>query len=350
MSGCIKKSVVSLSGYVPGEQPRVAGRLIKLNTNENPYPPSPRVAEALAAFSAESLRLYPDPDSRDLRGALAEIHGCSPEQVFAGNGSDEVLALCTRAFVEDDGSIGYFEPSYSLYHVLTKIRDVAIRPVELGPRFEWAMPDDYSASLFFLTCPNAPTGIRYPKDVIRGFCARFPGVVLIDEAYVAFAEEDCMDLALEYDNVLVARTLSKSHSLAGLRLGYTVGHVDLIGALFKIKDSYNLGRLIQAAALGAVCDDQWARANAERVKRTRDRCAGRLAELGFEVFPSEANFLWTRPAGVDAETLYRALRERNILVRHFRGERTGAFVRISVGTDKDMDALLSAAAEICSPA
>ncbi len=350
MSGYIKKSVVSLAGYVPGEQPRVAGRLIKLNTNENPYPPSPRVAEALSEFNTESLRLYPDPDSRDLRGALAELHGCSQEQVFAGNGSDEVLALCTRAFVEDDGCIGYFEPSYSLYPVLTKIRDVAARPVELGPRFEWAMADDYSASLFFLTCPNAPTGIRYPKDVIRGFCARFPGVVLIDEAYVAFAEENCMDLALERDNVLVARTLSKSHSLAGLRLGYAVGHADLIGALFKIKDSYNLGRIIQAAAIAAVRGDQWARENAERVKRTRDRCAGRLAELGFEVFPSEANFLWTRPAGVDAETLYRALRERNVLVRHFRGARTGSFVRISVGTDEETDALLSAAAEICRPA
>ncbi len=351
MSGYIKKSVVELSGYVPGEQPRgVAGRLIKLNTNENPYPPSPRVAEALSAFSAGSLRLYPDPDSGELRAALAAFHGCAPEQVFAGNGSDEILALCTRTFVEDEGCIGFFDPSYSLYPVLAKIRDVTIRPLELGPQFEWLMPPGYSASLFFLTCPNAPTGIRYPKDVIRAFCEDFRGVVVIDEAYVAFAEEDCMDLAMDQDNVLVLRTLSKSHSLAGLRLGYAVGHSELIGALFKIKDSYNLGRLAQAAAMGAVRDMDWAHANAERVKRTRGISAKRLAALDFDVFPSEANFLWVRPRAVKAEKLYRELRERNILVRHFHGPRTGAFLRISVGTDEEMEALLAATEEIVQPA
>ena len=215
MSAYIKQSVQAMQGYTPGEQP-TDPQVIKLNTNESPYPPSPAVREALQSLKVETLRLYPDPVSLTLRRKIAALHGGTPDNVFVGNGSDETLALCSRAFVEDDGAIGYFEPSYSLYPVLAQIRAVTARPVALGPDFEWAMPPDYQASLFFMTTPNAPTGIQYPKTAIRAFCTHFPGVVVLDEAYVDFAREHCMDLALEFANVLVLRTLSKSYALAGL--------------------------------------------------------------------------------------------------------------------------------------
>lgn len=345
MNPYIKKSVRAMTAYVPGEQPEDLS-VVKLNTNENPYPPSPRIREVLAQLDPDALRRYPDPLSCRLRRELANLHGCDPERVFAGNGSDEILALCTRAFVEDRGAIGYFNPSYSLYPVLAAIRDVAARPVELGRRFAWRMPRNYAAALFFLTNPNAPTGMLYPKPEVRAFCARFPGVVVIDEAYVDFSRENCMDLALASDHVLVMRTFSKAYSLAGLRLGYAVGAPPLIAALYKIKDSYNLSRLTQAAALAAVTDPAWMRANVARVKRTRARLTSALEAMGFLVFPSETNFLWVRPPRIPAPALYRRLAERKIFVRYFAGPRTGAYLRITVGTDPQIARLLDALRQI----
>ncbi|MCG2660421.1 MAG: histidinol-phosphate transaminase [Kiritimatiellae bacterium] len=341
MSAYIKKSVRAMQGYTPGEQP-TNPQVIKLNTNESPYPPSPAVREALQSLKVETLRLYPDPVSLVLRRKIADLHGGTPDNVFVGNGSDETLALCSRAFVEDDGAIGYFEPSYSLYPVLAQIRAVTARPVALGPDFEWAMPVDYQASLFFMTTPNAPTGIQYPKTAIRAFCARFPGVVVLDEAYVDFSREHCMDLALECDNVLVLRTLSKSYALAGLRLGYVVGAAPLIEALFKIKDSYNVGRITQAAALAALSDQAHMQTLVERTKATRRRTITELERMGFRVFPSETNFLWVKPPQISAADLYRRLREQNILVRYFPGGRTQDYLRITIGTDEQMQALVNA--------
>lgn len=341
MNRYIRQSVQALRAYTPGEQPGDA-RVVKLNTNENPYPPSPAVQQALASLEANALRLYPDPESRGLRRRIAELHGCALAQVFAGNGSDEILALGTRAFVENDGAIGYFDPSYSLYPVLAQIRGVATRPLALGPRFEWTMPADYTAALFFLANPNAPTGILYPKKTVGAFCRKFPGVVLIDEAYVDFARTDCLDLALKLDNVLVMRTLSKSYSLAGIRLGYVVGPQPLIEALFKIKDSYNLDRLTQALALAALNDQAWMKANIKKIQVTRARLAAALKHLKFQVFSSETNFLWVKPPQLKAEALYRRLRAQDILVRYFPGPRTGAYLRITVGTDEQIDILLAA--------
>ena len=342
MNSYIKKSVQAMQGYTPGEQP-TNPQVIKLNTNESPYPPSPAVREALQSLKVETLRLYPDPVNLTLRRKITALHGGAPENVFVGNGSDETLALCSRAFVEDDGAIGYFEPSYSLYPVLAQIRAVTAHPVELGPDFVWTMPKDYQASLFFMTTPNAPTGIQYPKTEIRAFCARFPGVVLLDEAYVDFARENCMDLALECANVLVLRTLSKSYGLAGLRLGYVVGAAPLIEALFKIKDSYNVDRITQAAALAALSDQAHMQTLVERIKTTRRRTSADLENMGFRVFPSETNFLWVKPPRISAADLYRRLREQNILVRYFSGDRTQDYLRITIGTDEQMQALLNAA-------
>ena len=339
MNRLIRKSVQVLDAYTPGEQPKRAG-LVKLNTNENPYPPSPRVAEALAAIPPESLRLYPDPVSSVLRQAIANLHGVSIEQVFAGNGSDEILALCTRAFVEDDGTIGYFNPSYSLYPVLTAIRNVRGVACELTESFEWAEQDPVPASLFFLANPNAPTSMLFATSRVQQFCQNFPGVVLVDEAYVDFSREHCMELAKLLPNVLVMRTLSKSYSLAGIRCGYVVGAKSLIEALFKIKDSYNLDRMTQVAATAAILDQAHMRANANQIIATRERLAKVLSQMGFAICPSESNFLWAKHETRLAKEIFQALKVAGILIRYFPGPRTGDYIRITIGTDSEIDRLL----------
>ncbi len=337
----IRQSVESLHAYTPGEQPRRAG-LVKLNTNENPYPPSPRVAEALARIDPADLRLYPDPVCMQLRETIARLHGVTPDRVFVGNGSDEVLALCTRAFVEDDGTIGYFEPSYSLYPVLAAIRNVRGVAVPLGNDFGWPATPIPGGSLFFLCNPNAPTSLLFPMETVRRFCESYPGVVLLDEAYVDFASANGMELARTLPNVIVMRTLSKSYALAGIRLGYAVGPADLIGALFKIKDSYNVDRLTQAAATAALSDTDYMRRNVARIQATRARLTAELKRRGFEVCPSDTNFLWARPQREDARGLYERLKELGILIRYFPGPRTGDYVRITVGSDPEVDRLLEA--------
>lgn len=335
-----RTSVDALTPYVPGEQPK-GGGIVKLNTNENPYGPSPRVAEALRAASPDDLRLYPDPVSSGLVRQLADLHGCAPEQVFVGNGSDEVLALCARAFAERNGAIGWFDPSYSLYPVLAAIEDIRARPVPLPADFSWTMPADYRASLFFLTNPNAPTSLLFPKGQVAAFCRAFAGVVLVDEAYVDFAPANCLDLALSLPNTLVARTLSKSYSLAGIRLGYAVGPAPLVGALYKIKDSYNVSRLTQSLAAAALADQAWMRENVRKITATRDRVAQALRARGWTVLPSAANFLFARPAAAPARAVFEALRERRVFVRYFAAPATADYLRITIGTDEQMETLLA---------
>jgi histidinol-phosphate aminotransferase len=344
MNTRIRASVRDMTAYVPGEQPKLPN-IVKLNTNENPYPPSPNVARAVAALDPADLRLYPDPGCAALRAMLAALHGCTASQILVANGSDEALRLCADAFVENDGTIGYFEPSYSLYPVLIAMRGVPSKPVDLWPEMTWRMPADYSASLFYLTNPNAPTGMLFEKTQVRGFCERFPGVVVIDEAYVDFSREHCLDVALALPNVLVCRTLSKSYSLAGLRLGYLVGCENLIAALCKLKDSYNIDRLAQAAATAAIGDQDWMRANVRRIQATRARLTAALRGMGWQVCESESNFLWTRPAGRAAKDVFDALRRRSIVVRHWSGPRIGDYIRITVGTDEQIDTLLAALRE-----
>ena len=282
----------------------------------------------------------------ELREALAEYHGCAAEQIFVGNGSDEVLAMCVRAFVERDGSIGYFEPSYSLYPVLAAIHEIATKPVRLNKDFGWNMPKDYSASLFFLANPNAPTSIQYPESSIAAFSRAFPGVVLIDEAYVDFAGYNCVKLALSNENVLVARTYSKSFSLAGLRVGYVIGAKPLIDAFYKIKDSYNVDRLAQEIALAAVRDAGHMRRNVERILETRERVSGELKRRGWVVSSSNTNFLWAKPPKLGAGKVFDELRKLKILVRYFPGELTGEHLRITIATESEMTALLSSLDQI----
>ena len=346
MSDLIRKSVQAMAGYVPGEQPKDED-IVKLNTNENPYLPSADVQDILSMIDVAVLARYPDPVCMELRKAIAELHGCEVENVFVGNGSDEVLALCIRAFVEREGSVGFFNPSYSLYPILADIEDVEKKPVALDAAFGWNMPDDYSASLFFLTNPNAPTSLQYSKAGVESFVKNFDGVVLVDEAYADFAKENCMDLALANDNVLVARTLSKSYSLAGIRLGYCVGNTELIGALHKIKDSYNVNYLTQEIARVAILDQDTMRANVQAIIETRGLVADKLAELGFEVSASETNFLWAKPSGISAKVLFGELNKQKIIVRYFdNDERTKDYLRITIGTAPEMFQFLDAVERI----
>jgi histidinol-phosphate aminotransferase len=339
----ICKNVQALEAYTPGEQPKDPG-IVKLNTNENPYPPSPRVAEALRVFDAARLRLYPDPLFLEVCQRIADSHGCSASQVFVGNGSDEILALCTRAFVENNGSIGYFVPSYSLYPVLAEIRGVERRPVALNPDFTWRMPDGFGASLFFMTNPNAPTSMMHDKVTVTAFCKAFDGVVLIDEAYGDFADTNCLDLALAAGNAntLVMRTFSKSFSLAGLRFGYVIGPDALIGALYKIKDSYNMDMLAQVVGLAALSDLPYMRENVRRLRATREQLTVQLRQLGWRVCDSQTNFLFARPPDGDAKRVFDALKAAKIFVRYFPGPSTGEFLRITVGTDEQMEKFVRA--------
>ena len=330
----IARHVRKLEAYVPGEQPK-ARNVVKLNTNENPYPPSPKCAEALKRFCLDRLRRYPDPVFCELRNAIADLFGTTPERVFVGNGSDEVLSVAARAFVEDDESIGSLDPSYSLYKTLAAIRDV-----------KWVGRRDVrGVSLFLWTNPNAPTGEFAEPEEIAAFSRRFPGVVIVDEAYADFARANCMALATAKSNrnVIVMRTFSKSYSLAGLRVGFCVGPEPLIAAMYKVKDSYNVDAIAQAVALAALKDQKWMRANAAKVVRTRGRFSKALAELGWDVVPSESNFVFAKPpAPMKAADIFAKLRDMNIFVRYFPGPKTGDRLRISIGTDAQMRTLLAA--------
>lgn len=348
MKSLIRRNIRLMAGYTPGEQ-MAAPDLVKLNTNENPYPPSPRVLKALRALDPARLRLYPDPVCSGIRNILAARHGVEPGQVFVGNGSDEVLRLITLAFVENSGSLGMFTPSYSLYDVLADSIGVPMKKIPLGPGFGWRTPPPaFRCSVFFITTPNNPTGVMYPPKAVKAFCRRFKGLVVIDEAYVDFAGWDFMELARTLPNVLVLRTLSKSYSLAGIRLGYAVGPTDLIGALLKLKDSYNVNRLTQLAAEAGLSDEGYMIRQAARIRASRARLARNLERLGFQVTPSEANFLWVKPTRVGAKALFEALRARRILIRYNPKDWHPDYVRITVGTEAEIAKLLVAIREIQS--
>ena len=355
----IASSVRALVAYTPGEQPKRRD-IIKLNTNENPYAPSPRCARILAGFDLDRLRRYPDPVFNELRSELAKLNGCSPENVFVGNGSDEVLSVSARAFVEDDESIGSLDPSYSLYKTLAAIRNVEWTGVDVAA--VRAAPAETAATLaekprpvalFLWTNPNAPTGTLEGERRIAAFAKAFPGVVVVDEAYADFARANCMRLATRRGNanVLVMRTFSKSYSLAGLRVGYAVGPRELIDAMYKVKDSYNVDALAQALALAAVRDQKWMKRNVARVVRTRERFTAELRRRGWDVPDSDANFVFARPrlagagegdAHAVAAEIFDRLRQDGIFVRYFPGPGTGDRLRITIGTDAQMKTLLAA--------
>ncbi len=339
--------VNGLTPYVPGEQPKLAN-LVKLNTNENPYGPSPRALDAMRAEAADTLRLYPDPGSDRLRAGIATYHGVASDQIFVGNGSDEVLAHAFMALLKHDRPILFPDITYSFYPVYCGLYEIDYRTVPLTDAFEIRV-DDYFApngGVIFPN-PNAPTGRLLARSEIECLLANNPdSVVVIDEAYIDFGGETAVGLVAHYPQLLVIRTLSKSHALAGLRVGYAIGQPHLIEALNRVKDSFNsypLDRFAQAGALASMEDHAWFESICAKVVATRTRLVAEMEALGFEVLPSAANFVFVRHPARDGAALATALRDRSIIVRHFRNPaRIAPFLRITIGTDSQCDALLAA--------
>ncbi len=342
--------VRTLTPYVPGEQPKLAN-LIKLNTNENPYGPSPRVLEALRAEAAESLRLYPDPNADRLKRTLADYHGVKPAQVFVGNGSDEVLAHVFLGLLKQDAPLLYPDISYSFYPVYCGLYGIDYRQVPLTDAMEIDV-DAYDAPCggIIFPNPNAPTGRLLPLAAIERLAVRHADrVVVIDEAYVAFGGDSAIALVDRHPNLLVVQTLSKSRSLAGLRVGFAIGHPDLIEALERVKNSFNsypLDRFAMAGAVAAFEDEGYFQETRQAVIRSREKLTADLTGLGFTVLPSAANFVFTTHPGQDAGQLAAALRERGIIVRHFRQPRIEQYLRITVGTPAECDALIEALGDL----
>jgi len=342
--------VRTLTPYVPGEQPKLAN-LIKLNTNENPYGPSPRVLEALRAEAAESLRLYPDPSADRLKKTLADYHGVSPAEVFVGNGSDEVLAHVFLGLLKQDAPLLFPDISYSFYPVYCGLYGIEYRQIPLNAAMEVDV-DGYDGPCggVIFPNPNAPTGHLLPLDAIERLLTRHADrVVVVDEAYVAFGGESAIPLVARHPNLLVVQTLSKSRSLAGLRVGFAIGQAELIEALERVKNSFNsypLDRFAMAGAVAAFEDEGYFQETRQAVIRSREKLAADLQALGFRVLPSAANFVFATHPKQDAGKLAAALRERGIIVRHFRQPRIEQYLRITVGTPAECDALIEALGEL----
>ena len=344
--------VHSLTPYTPGEQPKLSD-LVKLNTNENPYPPSPHVLQAMRAELGEdgaNLRLYPDPNADRLRQAISRhfaSDAITPAQVFVGNGSDEVLAHVFMALLKHDQPLLMPDISYSFYPVYCGLYEINYTAIALDDNFTIRI-DDYSRENggIIIANPNAPTGHLLPRAEIERLARMHPDVVVaIDEAYVDFGGETAIPLVNRYPNLLVIRTLSKSHALAGLRVGYAVGHPTLIEALERVKNSFNsypLDRLAIVGAAAALDDRAYLEQTRQAVMTTRSRLVGELEGLGFDILPSVANFVFARHPGRDAATLAAKLRERRVIVRHFKAPRIDQHLRISIGTDGESQALIDA--------
>ena len=339
-----------LSPYLPGEQPRVAD-LVKLNTNENPFGPSPKALEAMRAAAADSLRLYPDPEATDLRDALATHHGVTPEQVFVGNGSDEVLAHAFVALLKQSKPLLYPDITYSFYPVWAQLFDVTVKTVPLDDDLRVRV-DDYrrDAGSIILPNANAPTGIALPRAEIERLLDAHASIpVLIDEAYVDFGGESAVPAIADHPNLLIVRTMSKARGLAGLRVGYALGDAGLIEALTRVKDSFNsypIGTVAQAGAAASVRDEAYFRECCARIIAGREAMTQALVERGFVVLPSSANFIFARHLDRDGPELAAELRARAVLVRHFNKPRTAPYLRITVGTEEDTARLIAAVDEI----
>ena len=339
-------NIDDLKPYLPGFQPK-GGGFIKLNTNENPYPPSPSVFKTLRDFDPERLRLYPDPVSLRLRKKIAGTYGFALENVIVGNGSDELLAMTLRCFAGEGDMVLYPTPSYSLYGVLSRIQGAL--PVEMALDDDFGLSEEFikaPARLKFIASPNSPTGTVYSKDLIDRLAVNFDGVIVVDEAYTDFSEDTSLELARNCPNVLVVRTFSKSYSLAGLRVGYAFGSRELIEGMMKVKDSYNINIISALLAEAALDDQQYFQEKVGLIKAERESLRKQLEELNFQVFPSGANFLFCRPPDDQAEMIFRELLNRKILIRYFNTPELKDYLRITIGTRQEMRSLISALKEI----
>jgi histidinol-phosphate aminotransferase len=338
-----RDNIEAMEGYAPGEQPREAG-FLKLNTNESPYPPSEKVLRAVRDGVNDELRLYPDPLSTAVRRKVAEVFDTQVERVIAGNGSDDILTMILRALGGPGRTVAFPTPTYSLYPTLCAIENCRVRAVPFPPDF--SLPGELAeanAHVTLVANPNSPSGTTIPVTELDRLARALDGVLVVDEAYVDFAEEDALRLARDRRNVIVLRTFSKSFSLCGLRLGFGVAHPELVAGLMKVKDSYNVNRLAQIAGVAALDDLAAMRANAARIRDTRARLTRALEALGWFVHPSQGNFVFARvcPPG-DARDIYERLKARRILVRYFDQPGLDDGLRITVGSDAEIDALLRA--------
>ncbi len=349
MSSYFRDNIDQMSGYVPGEQP-TDPKVVKLNTNENPYPPSPNVMAALGWIKPDQVRRYPEPTGFIFRETAANVLGISPEEIICGNGSDELLTIAMRAFVGPHGLVAYPVPTYSLYRTLAHIEDAGYR--EISFQDDWSLPEELftaEANLTLLCNPNAPSGTMIPLPEVHHLARKVDGVLIVDEAYVDFADSDCLEMARKHQNVLVYRTLSKGYSLAGLRFGYAVGNRALIAGMNKVRDSYNCDTLSVTLATEAIADQEHAQAAAQKVRDERRRLTERLETAGFDVPPSQSNFLLAKvptEAGMTAQQLYKKLRAKSVYVRYFDQTRISDCIRITVGTPEQNDVLLATMGEV----
>jgi histidinol-phosphate aminotransferase len=340
----LRSNIAAMDGYVPGFQPPDAANWIKLNTNENPCPPSPQVRAAIAVElgnAGENLRLYPDAGSVKARAVAAQLYGYAPEWVIMANGSDELLNNLIRAFANPGDEVAFVEPSYSYYSTLVEIQGARSRRFTLDENFNLAdFPAHYSGKVFFLTSPNAPLGFSFSRATIADLARRCSGMLVVDEAYADFATTSAIDMVHDFPNLVVTRTFSKSYALAGMRLGLAVAHPKVVAALDKIRDHYHLDRLALVAAQAALQDQAWLQEHVAQICTTRDNFSAALKRSGYSVLPSQANFVFVIPPDRNGERIYTLLKEHKILVRYFTRSNLCHGVRISIGTPQQMDAVL----------
>ena len=354
MTSYVRPEIAAMGGYVPGEQPR-AGEAVKLNTNENPYRASAKVYAAIQRATEIGLSRYPDPVATAVRETVAEKFQVDPRSVLCGNGSDDLLTILTRTFVGSGELLRLPYPSYILYRSLAEIQGAEHEAVPF--RADWSLPDEFCADslkngsnanklrLVFLPNPNSPSGTVIPKQQILEIAEKLPCPLVVDEAYADFADEHCIDLVAKCDKLIVCRTLSKAHSLAGLRFGYLVAAPHLVEQMMKVKDSYNCDALSIAAAAAAIVDDDWQRENRRKIIATRNRLTERMRSLGFDVAESHANFTWNTRKDIPVKPIYEHLKQNGFLVRYMDYPVCGDGLRISVGTDEQTDRCVDLIAE-----
>ncbi len=336
----IRPTIQRMHGYIPGEQPQDK-QYIKLNSNENPYPASPRVIEALQRAIGEDLRLYPDPVANRLRDKAAEVYGLTREQILVGNGSDDLLTMLMRTCVDPGDHVAYPVPTYSLYDELVTMQGGQITQIPFLDDF--SLPPslaEVEAKLTILCHPNAPSGTMPSLAQVEELARRVRGILVIDEAYIDFANETALPLIHKYPHIVILRTFSKSFSLAGMRIGLAFGHPEFIKELLKVKDSYNVNRLSIVAATAALEDYAWMQQNVAKIKTTRSRLTTALRKLGYFVYDSHTNFVLARKVGVNQELTYHRLKDQGVLVRYFSLPTLTDCLRISVGSDEEIDTLL----------
>lgn len=340
-----RPAIDAMTGYIPGEQPKPGTKIIKLNTNENPYSPSPKAMEVLQNLDSEWLRRYPDPFARDFCQAVSNALGVPTDWIIVGNGSDDLLNILVRCCAEgNERKVVYPMPTYVLYRTLSAIQPAQVVEVPYSADFKLPIEELVAANgaITFIASPNSPSGHLVPLDDLRKLAEEVSGIVAIDEAYVDFADYTALPLVEEFDNVIVLRTLSKGYSLAGLRMGFGVANPKLLSGLFKVKDSYNIDAIAIAVGTAAMEDQAYKNACGEKVKLSRKKLIVELKNLGFTVLDSQGNFVLATPPEGNAESIYLALKERGILVRYFKQAGLEDKLRITVGTDEQNQALIEA--------